>query len=170
MTKKKLTAKQQQFVAEYLIDMNATGAAIRAGYAVSTANARAYAWVGESRNDCPKNMRHLWKVVKEAMKARADKIEIDADWVLQRSVDLFKASVKAKDRPSTKGALELVGKNIGVLAFENRHRIAVDAHIDHDHRIELGKLSKEKRDKLRLFLEQEIEDAEIVELKAIACD
>lgn len=33
-----LTAKQERFVAEYLIDLNATQAAIRAGYAAKTAN------------------------------------------------------------------------------------------------------------------------------------
>lgn len=34
-----LTAKQQRFVEEYLIDLNATQAAIRAGYSVDTARA-----------------------------------------------------------------------------------------------------------------------------------
>lgn len=34
----KLTAKQKRFVEEYLIDLNATQAAIRAGYSVNTAN------------------------------------------------------------------------------------------------------------------------------------
>lgn len=34
----KLTVKQQRFVDEYLIDLNATQAAIRAGYSVRTAN------------------------------------------------------------------------------------------------------------------------------------
>ena len=34
----KLTAKQKAFVEEYLIDLNATQAAIRAGYSVQTAN------------------------------------------------------------------------------------------------------------------------------------
>ena len=34
---KKLTAKQQKFVAEYLKDLNATQAAIRAGYSEKTA-------------------------------------------------------------------------------------------------------------------------------------
>lgn len=39
MAKKgKLTDKQQKFVDEYLIDLNATQAAIRAGYSVKTAN------------------------------------------------------------------------------------------------------------------------------------
>lgn len=36
--KTKLTEKQQRFVDEYLIDLNATQAAIRAGYSVKTAN------------------------------------------------------------------------------------------------------------------------------------
>jgi len=34
----KLTAKQQRFVDEYLIDLNATQSAIRAGYSIKTAN------------------------------------------------------------------------------------------------------------------------------------
>ena len=34
----KLTEKQQRFVEEYLVDLNATQAAIRAGYAVKTAD------------------------------------------------------------------------------------------------------------------------------------
>ena len=34
----KLTLKQQKFIEEYLIDLNATQAAIRAGYSPSTAN------------------------------------------------------------------------------------------------------------------------------------
>ena len=36
--KAKLTEKQQRFVDEYMIDLNATQAAIRAGYSVKTAN------------------------------------------------------------------------------------------------------------------------------------
>jgi len=38
MSNPKLTAKQAAFVAEYLIDLNATQAAIRAGYSEKTAN------------------------------------------------------------------------------------------------------------------------------------
>lgn len=38
VAEKKLTAKQQRFCDEYLIDLNATQAAIRAGYSEKTAN------------------------------------------------------------------------------------------------------------------------------------
>ncbi len=37
MAERKLTPKQQKFVAEYLVDLNATQAAIRAGYSAKTA-------------------------------------------------------------------------------------------------------------------------------------
>ena len=37
VAEKKLTAKQQRFCDEYLIDLNATQAAIRAGYSEKTA-------------------------------------------------------------------------------------------------------------------------------------
>lgn len=38
----KLTPKQQRFVEEYLVDLNATQAAIRAGYSVKTAEQQGY--------------------------------------------------------------------------------------------------------------------------------
>ena len=38
---RKLTPKQQQFVEEYLVDLNATQAAIRAGYSAKTAEFQA---------------------------------------------------------------------------------------------------------------------------------
>ncbi len=37
-----LTPKQKRFVAEYLVDLNATAAAIRAGYSKKTAEAIGY--------------------------------------------------------------------------------------------------------------------------------
>lgn len=42
MTARPLNAKQQRFVAEYLIDLNATQAAIRAGYSAKNANQHGY--------------------------------------------------------------------------------------------------------------------------------
>jgi len=40
--KKKLTARQERFVAEYLVDLNAKQAAIRAGYSKKTAEQQSY--------------------------------------------------------------------------------------------------------------------------------
>ena len=44
---RKLTARQERFVAEYLIDLNATQAAIRAGYSQKRASEMAYQLLGQ---------------------------------------------------------------------------------------------------------------------------
>ncbi|AOJ10840.1 terminase small subunit [Burkholderia mayonis] len=71
---KKLTAKQQRFVDEYLVDLNASAAARRAGYSAKTAGQ-----IGE---------RLLKKVevqhaLAEAMKARCERTHITQDRVLR---------------------------------------------------------------------------------------
>lgn len=48
----RLTAKQQRFCDEYLIDLNATQAAIRAGYSKTTAD-KASDWINEKSQDKP---------------------------------------------------------------------------------------------------------------------
>lgn len=47
---KKLTAKQQLFVDEYLIDLNATQAAIRAGYSPKNADKIGFELLGKTRD------------------------------------------------------------------------------------------------------------------------
>ena len=71
---KKLTPKQKRFVSEYLIDLNATQAAIRAGYSPKTANeqgARLLANVS------------IAKAIQEARDKRQQRTEITQDRVLQ---------------------------------------------------------------------------------------
>ena len=70
-----LTAKQQRFVAEYLIDLNQTQAAIRAGYSEKTA--------AEQASRLLTNVK-VSEAVQAAMKARSERTQIDADWVLKR--------------------------------------------------------------------------------------
>lgn len=69
-----MTPKQEAFVREYLIDLNATQAAIRAGYSAHTANeqgARLLANVS------------VRSALDEAMRERAERTQITADRVLQ---------------------------------------------------------------------------------------
>lgn len=72
---KGLTPKQQRFVDEYLIDLNATQAAIRAGYSAKTASS-----IGEQ------TLRKLEVAlaITEAQAKRSERTGIDADWVLNR--------------------------------------------------------------------------------------
>ena len=68
------TPRQAQFVAEYLIDLNATQAAIRAGYSAKTANEQG------ARLLTNVSVR---SALDEAMKARGERIQTTADDVLR---------------------------------------------------------------------------------------
>jgi phage terminase small subunit len=70
-----LTPKQDAFVREYLVDLNATQAAIRAGYSEKTAGS-----VGNENLTKPE----IQKAVAAAQKARSVRTEVTADLVLQR--------------------------------------------------------------------------------------
>ncbi|MBU7314063.1 terminase small subunit [Paenibacillus oleatilyticus] len=72
--KAKLTPKQQRFVQEYLIDLNATQAAIRAGYSANTAKDIA------CENLAKPNIQ---EAIQTAMKKREKKTEITAERVLK---------------------------------------------------------------------------------------
>lgn len=71
--KRKLTPKQQRFVEEYLVDLNATQAAIRAGYSAKTA-----ASIGEENLRKPE----IQFAIQAAMKARQQRTEITQDQVV----------------------------------------------------------------------------------------
>ncbi|MDX0262422.1 terminase small subunit [Sinorhizobium meliloti] len=70
-----LTPKQARFVEEYLIDLNATQAAIRAGYSKKTANE-----IGAENLAKPS----IKAAVEDALAKRSEETRIDANWVLQR--------------------------------------------------------------------------------------
>ncbi len=69
-----MTAKQRLFVAEYLKDLNATQAAIRAGYSEKTARQ-----IGEENLSKPV----IRKMIDEAMQQRSERTEITQDRVLK---------------------------------------------------------------------------------------
>lgn len=73
-TESKLNAKQQIFVKEYLIDLNATQAAIRAGYSAKTAN--------EQGSRLLANVS-ISAAVQEGMKSRAAKLDTSAEKVIE---------------------------------------------------------------------------------------
>jgi phage terminase small subunit len=69
-----LTPKQERFVAEYLIDLNATQAAIRAGYAAKDANVQGSRLLANVS---------IAALIAKRKKGQADKLQITADRVLQ---------------------------------------------------------------------------------------
>lgn len=101
----KLTDKQAAFVREYLVDLNATQAAIRAGYSERTANAQAgrlLANVG------------IREAIENAQAKRARRVEIKAEDVLRGVIEV---TTQARDSGDLKTALkgyELQGKHLGM--------------------------------------------------------
>ncbi len=71
----KLTPKQQRFVDEYLIDLNATQAAIRADYSMKTAEK-----IGSENLKKPE----IREAIDAALLKRSQETQIDAAWVLRR--------------------------------------------------------------------------------------
>lgn len=79
MTAKPLPPKQQAFVREYLIDLNASAAYRRAGYRTGNANVLGPRLLANAG---------IQAAIQSAMDARAKRTEINADYVLQNIVEI----------------------------------------------------------------------------------
>ncbi|PNH94082.1 terminase small subunit [Vibrio diazotrophicus] len=75
----KLTDKQEMFCREYLIDLNATQAAIRAGYSEKTAKETAYENLTKP---------HIANRIAELKSERVKETKVDANYVLNRLVEI----------------------------------------------------------------------------------
>jgi phage terminase small subunit len=73
-----LTDKQEAFVREYLLDMNAAAAYVRAGYEVADGTVAASCAYKLLRN------AHVASAIDREQVARMEKLRIDADWVVER--------------------------------------------------------------------------------------
>lgn len=80
-----LTPKQQRFVEEYLVDLNATQAAIRAGYSAKTA--------GQQAEQLLKKLE-IAAAVKDGQETRSKRTEITQDRVLQEFARLAFSNMK----------------------------------------------------------------------------
>lgn len=105
-----LTAKQAAFVQEYLVDLNATQAAIRAGYSQRRAGEIGYQLLQKTT---------VQEAIKAAMDERGDRTHITQDFVL---AELYKIATQgADDGPESSlkysnklKALELLGKHMAM--------------------------------------------------------
>ena len=107
-----LTAKQEAFVQEYMVDLNASQAALRAGYSPHTADR-----IGQENLHKPVIKRALAYQKQE----RAEKTGIDAAWVLQELAKQYQKAEAAEDVPGASlKALDLIGRHVGVNAFNEK--------------------------------------------------
>ena len=116
----KLTAKQKAFVDEYLVDLNATQAARRAGYSAKTAGS-----IGQ---------RLLKKVeiqtaLATAQAAREERTEITADYVLRRLKEEAELTGEGSSHSARIKALELLGKHHGMFTDKLRLDGSLDVNL-----------------------------------------
>lgn len=112
MAERGLNPKQQRFVAEYLTDLNATQAAIRAGYSEKTA-----AVIGCENLKKP----NIAAAIAEGQAKTAGALEITAEKVLRDLEEVrTKALSEGQFSPAVR-AIELCGKHIGMFADKMEH-------------------------------------------------
>ena len=107
---KKLTPKQDSFCQEYMVDCNATQAAIRAGYSKRTAGKIASHLVVKSS---------IKQRIKELQEAQKKRLDYGSDDVVQGFIDVTKRAKKAKDLGNENRALENLGKHLGIYEKDN---------------------------------------------------
>ena len=98
-----LTEKQKLFCKEYMVALNATQAAIRAGYSENSAKE-----IGCENLTKPNIQEYLEK----QMAKRSAKTEITAEYVLETIKETMEKAVNASDLPNTYKGAELLGKHL----------------------------------------------------------
>jgi len=127
MAREELTPKQEMFVREYLVDLNATQAAIRAGYSKKTAGA-----VGHEVLKKPE----IQAAIQKAMQSRAERTQITADRVLEEWSKIAFMDIKEvvdwdengiTIRPSAEVDGSLIAE-ISQIATESGHNLKIKMH------------------------------------------
>lgn len=129
MAREGLTPKQQRFVQEYLVDLNATQAAIRAGY--SPATAENIGWENVRKPE-------VASAIAEAREAIAQRLEITQDMVLGGLLAEAKGVTDFDDStPASRvAAWRALGEHLklftqkGELTVDARHRVISGEPLD----------------------------------------
>ena len=108
-----LTEKQKAFCREYVVDLNATRAAIRAGYSQKTA-----------RQIATENLSKpaIQEAIRVLQDERAERTQVDADFVVERLraiADQWQTNPSAACR-----ALELLGRHLDIFGRDSRQQQA----------------------------------------------
>ena len=106
-----MTPRQNLFVSEYLLDLNATRAARDAGFAHPNVQ-------GSQLLTKP----HIRKRLHEAIMERSERLRIHADWVLSRLE--HEATDQCNSAAVRVRALELLGKHLGIFSHQKEVLIA----------------------------------------------
>lgn len=133
-----VTPRQAAFVNEYLIDLNATAAAARAGYK----NAE----IG--RQIITKHA--VSEAIQKALAERTERVKLDADWVVCRLREEAEFTGEGSSPSARVKALELLGKHLGLFPLRGNLSLSLDGQVDVQH----ASLLEGRRVARRLILEE----------------
>lgn len=126
----KLTRRQQAFVEQYVIDLNATQAAIRAGYASNSAGPQAYDLL---------QLPHIKNAVDRALSQRSSRVNMQADQVLHEMSLLSHARIDHYV-VSDEGQVELAeGAPDGAMAAIQSIKRKTHVKYDNETGVEIGR-------------------------------
>jgi phage terminase small subunit len=115
-----LTDLQRRFAEEYVVDLNATQAAIRAGYAPASAGIEGHRLLKNAKIDA---------IIRAEMQAMADRTHVSQDFVLRGLIANYNRAMQAEPVLDREGnatgeyeyegsvankSLELIGKHLGM--------------------------------------------------------
>jgi phage terminase small subunit len=129
-----MTPKQERFVEEYLVDLNATQAAIRAGYSAKTAFT-----IGHENLRKP----YIQEAIQKAKTKVSEKLEITVETVL---LGLHKEATREEEGSShgaRVAAYNLLGKHLGM--FTEKVEINLKTLSDEDLLAELATIATRSR-------------------------
>ena len=106
-----LTPKQQRFVEEYLIDLNATQAAIRAGYSEKTAKE-----IGSENLTKP----NIAKAIQEAQESLSNKTQLTVDMVVQGLLKEAQDYAEGSTQSARVSAWAHLGKHLGMFVDQKK--------------------------------------------------
>jgi len=130
----KLTPRQERFVQEYLIDLNATQAAIRAGYSTKTAQ-----MIGSENLSKPM----IAAAIAAAQAKRTERTEITQDYVLagiRANIARCQSDDYYNPQAALKG-LELLGRHLAMFTDKTVNRHQVEDMTEEQLNAELARLS-----------------------------
>ncbi len=135
MPKPKLTDKQKKFCLEYMKDLNATQAAIRAGYSKHTANRQA-----------AENMSKpvIKAEIDKQKEKRSGRTKLTIDSVLTDLVEIKKQCMEKGDMSTATRVSELEGKHLGAWKERIEHTDKEGGPIEVKHRAILDHLNDDK--------------------------
>lgn len=117
-----LTPKQERFVQEYLVDLNATAAAKRAGYSEKRASELGYQLLRKTT---------VQESIQKAIQERSQRTVVTQDYVIDKLKAI--ADKQASDAPdsdlkysSQLKAIELLGKHLGAWEPRDKQQTSVE--------------------------------------------